>query len=75
MPAFEVPFADSQEFPTRKLDLDYMHPTEKYTLKHFPMVSFIDHPVWPPVDFVQEYDEPMAAGFDAQRKISLYWSL
>ncbi|CAD7972075.1 unnamed protein product [Amoebophrya sp. A25] len=68
MPKFEVPFAVPQQFPPRKMDLEYMHPQEVYSLKHFPMVPFLDHPVWPPVEFVQEYDDPVAAGFDKQLK-------
>ncbi|CAD7939000.1 unnamed protein product [Amoebophrya sp. A120] len=68
MPEFEVPLADPQQFPPRKIDLEYMHPAHNYTMRHFPMQPFLDHPVWPPVEFVQEYDEPLAAGFEKQLK-------
>mmetsp|Transcript_13212 Transcript_13212/g.32249 ORF Transcript_13212/g.32249 Transcript_13212/m.32249 type:complete len:1053 (+) Transcript_13212:508-3666(+) len=68
MPEFEVPLADPQQFPPRKIALEYMHPAHNYTMRHFPMQPFLDHPVWPPVEFVQEYDDPLPQGFDKQLK-------
>lgn len=37
---------------------------EKYDVKHFPMVPFIDAPVWPPIAFVETYEEEVKGGFD-----------
>ncbi len=42
---------------------------EKYDVKHFPMVPFIDAPVWPPIAFIETYEEEVRAktqNFDAQ---------
>lgn len=70
MPKFDVPLAEPEQFPPRKMDLSYFHPTPPivsgHAMKHFPMVPFIDHPVWPPVEFVEEYDDAPPAGFDRQ---------
>ena len=33
-------------------------------MKHFPMISFLDHAVWPPIRYVDEYDDEHQGGFD-----------